>query len=266
MYQIDTKQKKDPPMTSTTALTLTFEDTTITAFNTATDNPTFLASPIAKKLNYASAKDMLRNLEDDEKGRHIVPTLGGPQEMAVITLPGLMHALNNRRPGAIKDPEMRAMVTRFQRWVNHEVLPAILRTGRYVPEQPTSPSEDGRDDVIQALVAANRELTESNAALRGALQEVTHLLSSQKRNSSKPTPRDGDKAKRTPAERWYLQQIRENGYAVPQDCPFDDSGSAHRNMIDRFGLKTSTKRIPREGFKTKQTTRILLPTGLTPDF
>lgn len=263
MYQIDTKQKKDPPMTSTTALTLTFEDTTITAFNTATDNPTFLASPIAKKLNYASAKDMLRNLEDDEKGRHIVPTLGGPQEMAVITLPGLMHALNNRRPGAIKDPEMRAMVTRFQRWVNHEVLPAILRTGRYVPEQPTSPSEDGRDDVIQALVAANRELTESNAALRGALQEVTRLLTSGN-SDRKPRRHTAPGEDHTPAERWYLQQIKEHGYAVPKDCPFDDPMAEHKRMIAKFGLISKTKRIPREGYDHKKVERVLLPSPLTP--
>lgn len=101
--------------TSTTDLALTFEDTTITAFNADSDSPTFLASPVAKKLGHRDAEHMLRNLDDDEKGTHIVGTLGGPQEMAVITLPGLMHALSNRRPGAIKDPETRAMVTRFQR-------------------------------------------------------------------------------------------------------------------------------------------------------
>ena len=78
--------------------TLRFEDTEVTALDCNTDEPVFVASPIAKKLAYESAKDMLRNLDSDEKGKHIVPTLGGEQEMSVITLPGLIHALNNRAP------------------------------------------------------------------------------------------------------------------------------------------------------------------------
>lgn len=112
-------------------LTLTFEDTDITALDVATGDPVFLASPIAKKLGYDSAKDMTRNLDDDEKGRHIVPTPGGTQEAVVITLPGLSHALNNRRPGAVKDENTRNMVIRFQRWVNHELVPQVMRTGVY---------------------------------------------------------------------------------------------------------------------------------------
>ena len=116
--------------------TLRFEDTEVTALDCNTDEPVFVASPIAKKLAYESAKDMLRNLDSDEKGRHIVPTLGGEQEMSVITLPGLIHALNNRRPGAVKDEATRNMVIRFQRWVNHELVPTVMRTGRYEVQRP----------------------------------------------------------------------------------------------------------------------------------
>ncbi len=111
--------------------TLRFEDTEVTALDCNTDEPVFVTSPIAKKLAYESAKDMLRNLDSDEKGKHIVPTLGGEQEMSVITLPGLIHALNNRRPGAVKDEATRNMVIRFQRWANHELVPTVMRTGRY---------------------------------------------------------------------------------------------------------------------------------------
>ena len=120
--------------------TLRFEDTEVTALDCNTDEPVFVASPIAKKLAYESAKDMLRNLDSDEKGRHIVPTLGGEQEMSVITLPGLIHALNNRRPGAVKDEATRNMVIRFQRWVNHELVPTVMRTGRYEVWTVTSSS------------------------------------------------------------------------------------------------------------------------------
>lgn len=56
--------------------------------------------------------------------------------MSVITLPGLIHALNNRRPGAVNDEATRNMVIRFQRWVNHELVPTVMRTGRYEVQRP----------------------------------------------------------------------------------------------------------------------------------
>lgn len=62
------------------------EDTEITAPDRNTDEPVSVASPIAKKPAYESAKDMLRNPDSDERGRHIVPTLGGEQEMSVEAL------------------------------------------------------------------------------------------------------------------------------------------------------------------------------------
>lgn len=40
----------------------------------------FVAKDVADILGYESAKDMVRNLEEDEKGGQIVPTLGGNQE------------------------------------------------------------------------------------------------------------------------------------------------------------------------------------------
>lgn len=156
-------------------LSLTFEDTEITAIYLEGNKPIFVASPIAKKLAYPDATHMLRHLDPDEKGLHIVETLGGPQEMAVITLPGLMHALNNRRPGAIKTPEVRAMVERFQRWVNHDVLPQILEHGSYVGKPATNNLAEQMiadpDFAIQTFTALKQE----RAARIEAEQRVKEL-------------------------------------------------------------------------------------------
>lgn len=46
----------------------------------------FVASDIARELGYAVAKDLTRTLDDDEKGRHTVPTLGGYQSKVVAGL------------------------------------------------------------------------------------------------------------------------------------------------------------------------------------
>ncbi|WP_206408819.1 BRO-N domain-containing protein [Ectopseudomonas oleovorans] len=86
------------------------------------DQPWFVASDVALALMYSEAKDMTRNLDDDEKGRQIVPTLGGEQEMLVINESGLYSAILRSR---------KAEAKRFKKWITAEVLPAIRKHGRY---------------------------------------------------------------------------------------------------------------------------------------
>lgn len=87
------------------------------------DNEILLAATdVAKALGYRDSYALTRNLFDDEKGTHNVGTLGGNQQLSVITEAGLYHALTLRRSGAISDEEQRQKVERFQRWVTHSGL------------------------------------------------------------------------------------------------------------------------------------------------
>lgn len=90
----------------------------------------FIAKDVADVLGYGLTGDMLRNLDEDEKGMQIVHTPGGPQQMATITESGLYSAILRSRK-----PEAKA----FKRWVTHDVLPAIRRTGAY--EKPKTEAE-----------------------------------------------------------------------------------------------------------------------------
>lgn len=95
--------------------------------------PWWVASDVAQALQYGEAKDMTRNLDEDEKGRQIVPTLGGAQEMLVINESGLYSAILRSRKASAK---------RFKKWVTAEVLPSIRRHGAYImPPAPTEPDE-----------------------------------------------------------------------------------------------------------------------------
>ncbi|MEV4414038.1 Bro-N domain-containing protein [Catellatospora sp. NPDC049609] len=113
------------------------------------------APPIARALGYRQAGDMLRHLDDDEKGTHTVRTPGGDQEVTVITESGLFRALAARRVGWVKDPEMRARVEKFQRWVFAEVLPAVFRDGGYVAPWA---SPDQLDQIVSRAEAQARVL------------------------------------------------------------------------------------------------------------
>ncbi|GGB00670.1 antirepressor [Brucella endophytica] len=91
----------------------------------------FVASDVAAELGYSVAKDMARRLDDDERGGHIVPTPSGDQEMTIISEPGLYRAIIQRRSTKKMDDRLLNRIARFQRWVFHDVLPSIRKTGGY---------------------------------------------------------------------------------------------------------------------------------------
>lgn len=82
--------------------------------------PWFVAKDVCDAL--ALDHTALRKLDDDEKGRDSIPTPGGDQQVSVVSEPGLYKLVMRSRK-----PEAKA----FQRWVTHEVLPAIRRHGAY---------------------------------------------------------------------------------------------------------------------------------------
>lgn len=120
-------------------------------------------------------------------------------------------------------------------------------------------------ETMRMLTEANTVLVAANEALR----ETVRVLADVNKTPAGPRKPSGatvvDDGSRTPAERWYLQQINERGYAVPKDCPFDDEPVAHKRMIAKFGLISKTKRILREGSDRKKVERVLLPSSLTPE-
>ena len=84
--------------------------------------PLFIASDVAKILGYRDAHNMTRRLDPDEKGTRSASTLGGTQDLTVITESGLYNAiLGSKVEGA----------RTFRRWVTSEVLPAIRKHGMY---------------------------------------------------------------------------------------------------------------------------------------
>jgi anti-repressor protein len=59
---------------------------------------------------------------EDEKGFKTIDTPGGPQRMRLVSEPGLYKLIQSS-----PKPAARA----FDRWVRHEVLPSIRKTGSY---------------------------------------------------------------------------------------------------------------------------------------
>ncbi|PYD63537.1 BRO family protein [Gluconacetobacter entanii] len=118
----------------------------------------FPAPEVCRVLDIVNVTNALRGLDEDEKGLRIVKTLGGEQEINCVTEPGLYKLIARSRK-----PEAK----RFDRWVRHEVLPTIRKTGSYNIEQqfeiPKTLSEALRLAADQAEEI--EELKHENAAL-----------------------------------------------------------------------------------------------------
>lgn len=140
--------------------------------------PWFVATDVAKALGYRDADKLARNLFDDEKGTQIVGTPGGDQRMRVINEPGLYHAVMMRRSACIGDDATRATVEAFQRWVTHEVLPALRRDGAYVASDGT---EDDATLMARALLAAKRQMDAKDRQLREQRERIAVLADSNER-------------------------------------------------------------------------------------
>lgn len=111
------------------------------------DGDTFqvYAPKLAQHLGYHSAYEMVRHLDDDEKALVNVSVLERARddiEIWFVTEPGFYRVVNSRQPGRIKDPSIRESVVRFQRWVNHDVLPSIRKRGGYSLDRFTTWDRD----------------------------------------------------------------------------------------------------------------------------
>lgn len=84
--------------------------------------PWFVAADVCNVLAIKDASDAVERLDEDEKGICSTETLGGQQDLLAVNEFGLCTLiLGSRKPAA----------KRFKRWITHEVLPAIRKTGGY---------------------------------------------------------------------------------------------------------------------------------------
>lgn len=137
-----------------------FEGNTVRVITDESGEPWFVASDIAKTLGYGDATHMTRRLDDDEKGLRQVETLGGVQQMTVITEAGLYAAiLGSKVEGA----------QRFKRWVTHEVLPAIRKTGMYATPDTVDRILDN-PDVMIGILQKYKDVKEENTRQAAQLE------------------------------------------------------------------------------------------------
>ena len=93
----------------------------------------FVAKDVCDILELSDVSMTTRTLDEDEKGTSKICTPGGIQDMTVVNEAGLYSIILRSNK-----PEAKA----FSRWVRHEVLPSIRKTGSFSlhKENPALPS------------------------------------------------------------------------------------------------------------------------------
>jgi prophage antirepressor-like protein len=84
----------------------------------------YVAADVASALEYRDASDMMRAVDDEDKGYAKVRTPGGEQHMLTINESGIYEATFKSRKKEARP---------FRRWLTTEVVPSIRGTGEYKP-------------------------------------------------------------------------------------------------------------------------------------
>lgn len=119
--------------------------------------PWFALRDVCMALNLTSPHKVADRLDEDEKGRIQIPTLGGNQEVSIINESGLYSVILRS-----DKPEAKP----FRKWVTSEVLPSIRKTGAYSANRPQEP---------QKSVLAEAKLNNSRARLASVWLKLAQI-------------------------------------------------------------------------------------------
>lgn len=127
--------------------------------------PWFVAKDVCDILELGNTTNALRALDEDEKTNFTncnVAQNGGRAPL-IISEPGLYKLIMRSRKPEAKE---------FQRWVTHEVLPQIRKTGGYIP---TSESDSDEDIMARAVLVAQKTIDRKNQQLQAKDAQIKVL-------------------------------------------------------------------------------------------
>ena len=123
------------------------------------NEPWFVATDVCRALDIGNPSQALTRLDEDERMTTLISNEGaatGKSQMAFVNEPGLYSLVLGSRK-----PEAKA----FKRWITHEVIPAIRRTGSY--SVAASPAEQ--------LLAQAQILVEQEKRMEAVEDKIQNL-------------------------------------------------------------------------------------------
>lgn len=220
---------------------------------TKDNEPWFVASDIAKALGYRMASDLVRRIDDDDKGTHIMSTQGGEQAMLIINESGFYSSILNSKLESAK---------RFKHWVTSEVLPSIRKSGGYIAGQEQM---SDAELMAKALLVAQKQIEQRNAIIEQQKAKIEadkpKTIFADAVSTSKTSILVGDLAKLICQNGYQIGQkrlfewLRNNGYLIK-------SGNSYNMPMQRyveqglFEVKESSVQNPDGSVRITKTTKV----------
>lgn len=141
------------------------------ALRTLTDGvgePWFVAKDVCDILGMSNPSMAIAALDKDEVSQvdpknYLGSENRSNQAINIVSEPGLYRLVMKSRKPEAKE---------FQRWVTHEVLPQIRRTGGYIP---TSESDSDEDIMARAVLVAQKTIERKNQQLQAKDAQIRVL-------------------------------------------------------------------------------------------
>lgn len=148
--------------------------------------PWFVAADVCGALEIRNNRDAIERLDADEKGVALTDTLGGQQEMTIVSESGLYALVLGSRK-----PEAKA----FKRWVTHEVIPAIRKHGGYLTAEKVEEALLNPDTLIRLATELKAEREQRRALESKVAEDAPKVLFAQAVEQAENSILVGDLAK-----------------------------------------------------------------------
>ena len=109
--------------------------------------PWFVLKDVCTSFGETNYRRVSARLDEDEKGVSQIDTPGGNQSMTIVNESGLYAALFAMQPekarGVTEEyvEKRQQQLKSFKRWITHEVIPSIRKTGSYSIQEPETPAQ-----------------------------------------------------------------------------------------------------------------------------
>ncbi|MCL1964921.1 MAG: phage antirepressor KilAC domain-containing protein [Firmicutes bacterium] len=120
-------------------------------------DPWWVAKDVCEVFGETNRNRAMQSLDEDEKGYTQMNTPGGVQQLAIVNEAGLYSLLFAMQPAKARGVseeyvlEREKKLRQFKRWVTHEVLPSIRKTGMYATPEAAEKLLNDPDFLIAAL-------------------------------------------------------------------------------------------------------------------
>lgn len=182
------------------------------------DEPHVVVSDVCDFFGVTNRNRVMREVDPEDKGGTQIDTPGGRQTVTTVNESGLYAILFALQPQKARGVDQDAIdakmerVRKFKRWVTHDVLPQIRKTGRY-----NAPAGISFEEMTAQVIAGLQERIEEAQARAKELESPARAWDSLSKaegdftisDSAKTLARDGH---RCPGPRQLHDWMQEKGW------------------------------------------------------